>query len=280
MDDNLSGSLNSTNIDKYDRLVQSCLVTGAHCVIEIHNFARWNGKVIGQSPPDGPADDHFVSLWTQLATKYAGSDRVIFELMNEPHDLDVAVWAATCQKAVTAIRNAGATSQTILLPGTGFSSAAELVPSGSGDALVAVRNPDGSTDNLLLALHKYLDVDNSGTHAECTTNNTAAFADAAAFLRRVGRRAMVTETGAAQGNALCMMRFCEQNTFINANPDVFAGLLSWAAGGFDESYLLAQTPSWEGGRYIDTPLLSQCVVGTWMTSTAGGELNFFQNGIR
>lgn len=40
--------------------------------------------------------------------------------MNEPHDLDVAKWATTVQAAVNAIRAAGATSQYILLPGTGY----------------------------------------------------------------------------------------------------------------------------------------------------------------
>jgi len=82
-------------------------------MIDIHNFARWNGEIIGQG---GPTDDQFVSLWTQLATKYASSPKIVFELMNEPHDLDINLWAQTCQKVVNAIRNAGATSQMILLP--------------------------------------------------------------------------------------------------------------------------------------------------------------------
>lgn len=101
-------ALDAANIAQYDQLVQSCLSTGAHCMIDIHNFARWDGGIIGQG---GPTDDQFVTLWTQLATKYASEGKMVFELMNEPHDLDVNVWAATCQKVVTAIRNAGATTQ-------------------------------------------------------------------------------------------------------------------------------------------------------------------------
>lgn len=101
-------TLDATNVAKYDQLVQSCLSTGAYCMIDIHNFARWDGGIIGQG---GPIDDQFVSLWAQLATKYASEDKMVFELMNEPHDLDINVWAATCQKVVAAIRNAGATTQ-------------------------------------------------------------------------------------------------------------------------------------------------------------------------
>lgn len=163
-------------------------------MIDIHNFARWNGGIIGQG---GPTDDQFVSLWTQLAAQYAKNDKIVFELMNEPHDLDIALWAQTCQKVVTAIRQAGAASQMILLPGTNFDSAATLVSSGSAAALMGIKNPDGTTANLVLDIHKYLDEDNSGTHAECVTDNVDAFGTVAAFLRENGRQGLISESGAS-----------------------------------------------------------------------------------
>lgn len=91
--------------------------------------------------------------------------------MNEPHDVpDINAWAATVQAVVTAIRNVGATTQIILLPGNNWTSAGTYVSSGSAAALGAVTNPDGSVTNLVFDVHKYLDSDNSGTHAECTTD--------------------------------------------------------------------------------------------------------------
>jgi len=49
---------------------------------------------------------------------------MIFGIMNEPHNMpDMAIWAKTIQAAVTAIRQAGTTSQMILLPGNDFISA-------------------------------------------------------------------------------------------------------------------------------------------------------------
>ena len=168
--------------------------TSAYCAIDIHNFARFNGRIIGQG---GPTDAQFADLWSQLAIKYGGNDKVVFGLMNEPHDLDVPTWANSVQAAVTAIRNAGASTQMILLPGTNFASAGEFVSSGSAAALSAVSNPDGTHTGLILDVHKYLDVDNSGEHAECTTDNIVdAFAIVAEFLRDNGRQAMVSETGA------------------------------------------------------------------------------------
>lgn len=210
----LGGDLDSNNLGKYDKLVQACLSTGAHCMIDIHNFARWNGGIIGQG---GPTDDQFVALWTQLATKYAAQDRMVFELMNEPHDLDINVWAATCQKVVAAIRGAGATSQMILLPGTNFDSAATLVSSGSTAALMNITNPDGTTDNLLLDIHKYLDEDNSGTHKTCTTDNVDAFTTVADFLRQTGRKGIVSETGASSDSTVsapCATTYSHRFLFI------------------------------------------------------------------
>ena len=80
----LGGTLDETNFGKYDELVQACLKTGAHCIIDIHNYARWNGKVIGA--PGGPTASDFSGLWGQLAGKYKDQTSVVMGLMNEPHD--------------------------------------------------------------------------------------------------------------------------------------------------------------------------------------------------
>lgn len=71
------------SIKKYDALVQACLATGSLCIIDLHNYARWDGKIIGQG---GPSDEEFADLWSQLATKYADSPKVAFGTVNEPHD--------------------------------------------------------------------------------------------------------------------------------------------------------------------------------------------------
>ena len=78
----LGGTLDAGNLAKYDNLVQGCLSSGAAmCIIDIHNYARWNGQIIGQG---GPTNTQFASLWSQLATKYASNSKVAFGIMNEP----------------------------------------------------------------------------------------------------------------------------------------------------------------------------------------------------
>lgn len=177
----------------YDKLMQTCLATGATCVIDIHNYARWDDTIIGQG---GPTNAQFASLWTQLATKYKDVSKVAFGIMNEPHDLNIVMWAETVQAAVTAIRQAGATTQMILLPGTNFTCAVTFISTGSASSLMNVTNLDGTTTNLVFDVHQYLDFDNSGTHDTCAVNNTVGFATLATWLRSNGRQAIIGETGA------------------------------------------------------------------------------------
>ncbi|KAK7990141.1 hypothetical protein PG989_010456 [Apiospora arundinis] len=251
-----TGNLNANNLARYDAFVQGCLSLGTYCIIDIHNYARFNGAVIGQG---GPADDQFVALWTALANKYKNQGKIVFGVMNEPHDLTIGTWAQTVQKVVTAIRNTGATSQMILLPGTDYTSAANFISNGSGPELLKVKNPDGSTTGLIFDVHKYSDSDNSGTHVECTTNNIDnAFAPLATWLRSNRRQAFLSETGG--GNvASCGTVICQQLDYINANNDVYLGWTSWAAGGFGSTYELVETPNGNSDTYI----VQQCFAAKW-----------------
>lgn len=209
----VGGPLNATNVAAYDALVQGCLNSGAAlCLLDIHNYARWDTQIIGQG---GPTNAQFASVWSQLAAKYKGESRIAFGIMNEPHDVpDIKAWAASVQAAVTAIREAGATSQMILLPGNDWTSAAKFISNGSGDALKNVTNPDGSVAGLIMDVHKYLDSDNSGTSTECVTNNIDdAFAPLADWLRANNRQAFLSETGG--GNvASCETLMCQQLQYL------------------------------------------------------------------
>lgn len=259
----VGGDLDATNAGEYDKLVQGCLDSGAAlCIIDIHNYARWNGQIIGQG---GPTNAQFAALWTSLATKYASESKIAFGIMNEPHDLSsIDTWAETVQAVVTAIREAGATSQYILLPGTDYTSAASFIDNGSGAALMTVTNPDGTTDKLIFDVHKYLDSDGSGTSTECVTNNIdSAFSPLATWLRSNGRMAFTSETGGGN-TASCVQYLREELDYINENSDVYLGYTAWAAGGFDTSYALSETPTLSGSTWTDMEIVTQCVAASWL----------------
>lgn len=256
VNNNLGGTIDSSSLSEYDQLVQGCLATGAYCIIDIHNYARWNGQVIGQG---GPTNAQFTSLWSQLATHYASQSKIWFGIMNEPHDLTVSTWGQTVQAAVTAIRQAGATSQYISLPGSDYMSAQAFLTDGSSTALQGITNPDGSTTGLIFDVHKYLDSDNSGTSTECVTDNVAsAFEPLAAWLRQNNRRAILTETGGGN-TASCEQYLCQQLQYINQNSDVYMGYVTWAAGSFDSTYALDERPVQNGNTWTDTALVKACI---------------------
>ncbi|KAH7140603.1 glycoside hydrolase superfamily [Dactylonectria macrodidyma] len=254
------GDMDKTMFGNFDKLVKACLKTGAYCMIDLHNFARFDVGIIGQG---GPSNEVFGDIWSQIASNYADENRVIFGLMNEPHDLDVNLWADSCQAAVTAIRKTGAKEQIILLPGTNFTSAESFVSTGSADALAAITNPDGSKDGLYMDVHKYLDINNSGTHEECTTDNVEAFRGLAEWLRKNKRKAMISESGASM-DPTCMEKFCTQNDFIASNSDVFEGFVAWGAGSFSFEYILTLTPSGGPGDYTDNKLMTECVIAPFL----------------
>lgn len=117
------------------------------------------------------------------------------------------------------LKNYSATSQLILLPGNNWTSAETFVSNGSADALNKVTNPDGTKTGLIFDVHKYLDSDNSGTHADCVTNNIDnAWQPLATWLRANGRQALNTETGGGNTDS-CAQFLCEQIAFQEQNSD-------------------------------------------------------------
>ncbi|KAG2132688.1 glycoside hydrolase family 5 protein [Suillus bovinus] len=251
--DQMTGVLDETQFSKYNMLVSDCLSTGAYCEIDIHNYARYNGQVIGQG---GPSNEIFAELWSNIASHWKDETRVIFGIMNEPHDIpNLAAWAESVQSAVTAIREAGATTQIILLPGTDWASAKTFVSSGSAEALSTVHNPDGTYTNLVMDVHKYLDNDGSGSNAECVTNGIDdTWSPLTTWLHANGRQALNSETGGGNVNS-CVGYISQQISYQAAHSDAILGYIGWAAGSFATNYVLSQVPSYSGNHWNDTLLV-------------------------
>jgi aryl-phospho-beta-D-glucosidase BglC (GH1 family) len=83
LNNQLGGKLDSNNFGQYDSLVRGCLNSGASlCILDLHNYARWNGAIVGQG---GPTDAQLADVWKQLAQKYGSQSKIAFGVMNEPH---------------------------------------------------------------------------------------------------------------------------------------------------------------------------------------------------
>jgi endoglucanase len=91
-----------------DRAVQWTLQSGMDAIIDLH----WSGSPVADQ--EQMASRQSITFWQQVAQKYAGDGRVIFELYNEPHDVSATVWRngdgqfAGMQEMYNAVRTAGA----------------------------------------------------------------------------------------------------------------------------------------------------------------------------
>ena len=81
-----------------DQQVTNARAAGLDVILDLH----WSDKgqigaastaTLGTLPgQQRMADANSVTLWREVATKYAGNGHVIFELYNEPHDIPWSVW--------------------------------------------------------------------------------------------------------------------------------------------------------------------------------------------
>ena len=95
-----------------DQAVQWAHQAGLDVILDLH----WSGNPAAQQEM---ADQTSIMFWSQVAGKYQGDGRVLFELYNEPHDIAWNVWLsgdgnyAGMQQLYAAVRAAGANNVVI-----------------------------------------------------------------------------------------------------------------------------------------------------------------------
>ena len=228
----LGGELNKNYSAKYFSYVDRAIKLGAYAMIDLHNYARWDGMAAGQQLSN-VTNDHIASLWGKIAKKYAEEPKVIFALMNEPHSLEMQRWLPTMQMCVNAIREANATSQMVLISGDVHGSS-KAFPEWYR-TLKNVTNPDGSKENIAFELHEYLDSANGtllGTN--CTSNTTQYLKKVFNILKKDNRTAFFSDAG-GQGSPTCIERLSEQLTYLNSKPEQFLGYTIWGAGSVNDT---------------------------------------------
>ncbi|MDP9148691.1 MAG: glycoside hydrolase family 5 protein [Myxococcota bacterium] len=100
-----------------DQAVQWAEAAGLDVILDLHWSDKGNLSAL-KSGQQKMADTNSVAFWTEVATRYKGDGRVLFELYNEPHDISPDVWlnggsagdypAVGMQDLYNAVRAAGA----------------------------------------------------------------------------------------------------------------------------------------------------------------------------
>ena len=229
MQPRLGAELDAEELARLAAVVRVITTGGGKVVLDLHNFARYHGRVIG-SEEVGVGD--FADFWARLARCFRQDDRVVFGLMNEPHGLPVASWLMAANAALTAIRSTGA-KQLVLVPGANWSGAFSWHDDwGYGrnaDIMTGVVDPG---DNFAFEVHLYYDHDNSGTSSEVVSRTIGRerLEGVAAWCRRHGYTAYVGEIGVSEHDDGLAALGDTLEYLHREGADVYRGCWYWAAG--------------------------------------------------
>lgn len=174
----LGATFNETHFDYYKQAVDYITTTkGAYVILDPHNYMRYNdpssqpysGSIIGNTTdPTAATTEQFGEFWGELGSRFADNERVIFGLMNEPHDMASSLVLANNQAAIDAIRAANA-SNLIIMPGNSWTGGHSWTE-GTDPSSAVMNQFNDPLNNTAIDIHEYLDYDFSGGHLECVSD--------------------------------------------------------------------------------------------------------------
>ncbi|KFY89944.1 hypothetical protein V498_06244 [Pseudogymnoascus sp. VKM F-4517 (FW-2822)] len=238
----LGATFDENHYEEFEEAVNYITITkGAYCILDPHNYMRYNnpsqqpmsGSIIGDtSDVTAATTAQFAAFWGELARRFKDNEKVIFGLMNEPHDMDTELVLTNNQAAVNAIRAKGA-NQLIIAPGNGWTGGhawAKEYPGNSPSSSEVMYRITDPANNLAFDIHEYLDVDFSGGHLECSSLASEHLSPLTAWLKEYNFKAMITEFGAANGTQ-CESYVADMLDYMADNEE-YIGWTAWAAGPF------------------------------------------------
>ena len=236
------GPFDPQELARLRAFVDDAIGKGAHVVLDPHNYARYYDEVIGGGG-NAPATV-FADLWARLAAEFKDEDRVIFGLMNEPHDMPTELWLDDANAALAAIRAAGA-NNLVLVPGNAYTGAHSWnegwYGTPNGQVMGGVVDPG---DHFAYELHQYLDADSSGTSQSCVsaTVGSERLVAVTDWLRQQGAQGFLGEFGGS-ADPTCLAALDDILVYLEANDDVWLGWTYWAAGPWWGEYMFSLEPS-------------------------------------
>jgi len=237
------GALDAPYLANISAFVANATGAGAHVILDVHNYARYYGDVVGESSVNASA---LADLWGRLALLFGPNPRVLFGLMNEPNTMTTEAWLGDANAALAAIRAANA-SNLVLVPGNAWTGAHSWSQDWYGTAnAVAMLNVSDPGANFAFEVHQYLDAGFSGNSATCVsaTVGSEALANFTGWARAHGYRAFLGEY-AGGNNSLCQAAVTDMLAYVCANADVYLGWTWWAGGPWWGAYRFTLEPTGE-----------------------------------
>ncbi|WP_459556490.1 glycoside hydrolase family 5 protein [Lacunimicrobium album] len=232
----LMDPLNDDEVKRLQAVIDLGKQRGILVLLDMHNYARYNGKLIGTEDVPNTA---YADVWQKLATAFkAEGDRLAYGIMNEPHGTK-GLWPAAAQAAVDAIRSVDQT-HFITVNGDGYSGAH------SWRKLNETLLLNDPADKLIYEAHQYFDHNNSGTYTktydtdgvtpETGVKRLQPFFD---WLKEHNKRGMIGEFGIPDNDPRWLV---VMDNALAAMKKHNVGGTYWAAGGWWGKYPLSIEP--------------------------------------
>ncbi|HET9618539.1 MAG TPA: cellulase family glycosylhydrolase [Pseudolabrys sp.] len=231
--------LDASQLAHIDDVVNYANAKGLKVILDAHDYGSYQGSLIGSAAVPNAA---FADMWGKLAGHFAADTNVMFDLMNEPHAQTAAQWLDSTNAAIAEIREAGATSQEILVSGTYSDGAWRWVKTDNAAVIgTGVQDP---SHNFAFDVHQYLDSNGSGTHATVVSTSIG-----------VERLEAITNWAEATGNHLFLGEFgvsTDQTSvaaldnmlsYMQTHSDAWQGATYWAGGPWWGNYMYSIEPS-------------------------------------
>ena len=256
----LAQPLAEAELARLDAVVRLARERNLKLILDMHNYARYEGKVIGTAEVPNAA---FAKVWALLAEHFRDEEAIFaYGIMNEPHATN-GLWPAAAQACVDGIRTVD-TKHTILVCGDGWSGAHSW-PSANGTFLLT-----DPANNLVYEAHQYFDHDNSGSYKKSYDEEgaypTVGVERLQPFLRWLKEhdaQGFIGEFGVPNNDPRWLVVL--DNTLAEMKRQGLGGTY-WAAGPWWNNYPLSLEPTKEGE---DRPQMA--VIGHYLGDGTGDQ---------
>lgn len=234
------GDLDSAELKRLDQVVTYLTARNAYVILDPHNYAQYWGKRIGS----GTTKEMLADFWKKVAAHYAGNDRVMLGLMNEPFSLPGETWLEAANASIAAIRSTPA-KNLILVPGVAWTGAHSWHSTSYGTpnavTMLQIKDP---ANNYAFEVHQYFDKDSSGTAADCVHDKVgvARVTSFTSWLRQNGKKGLLGEFGGGS-NDVCFKAVYNLLDYVRNNSDVWLGWTYWSTGPWISNYMFYLTPT-------------------------------------
>lgn len=156
----LNGPLDPFYATQIDRLLANAARNDMDVILDVHNYGRYRGKVVGTK--DVPLSA-YQNLLERMAQRWGKHPALYgYDIMNEPYGLADQYWPKAAQAGINGVRKFDR-DNIIFVEGASYSSAERWA--WYADKLLDLQDP---SDNLVFSAHLYLDRDASGRYVEKT----------------------------------------------------------------------------------------------------------------